>query len=104
MITKVMNMTTMTIASLNAMVAAKDSSVTLDGTKFSITSIEQAVKLFKDYRDAEGDWECEEPHGISTMRKTDGYITIGRKVVARISYNGRVWEGKEYVVGAEPLN
>ena len=96
-------MTTMTIASLNAMIAAKDSSVTLEGAKFRITSVEQAVQLFTDYRDAEGDWEWEEAHGASSMRKTDGYITVGRKVVAFISYNGRVWEGKEYVAGATDL-
>ena len=94
----------MNMAYLNAMITSNNSSVTLEGVKFKITSVEQAVKLFTDYRDAEGDWKWEEAHGASTMRKTDGYITVGRKVVAFISYNGRVWEGKEYVVGAEPLN
>ena len=94
----------MNMASLNAMITSNNSSVTLEGVKFKITSVEQAVKLFTDYRDAEGDWKWEEAHGASTMRRTDGYITVGNKVVARISYNGRVWEGKEYVVGAEPLN
>lgn len=94
-------MTTMT--SLNAMITSKDSSVTLEDAKFKITSIEQAVKLFTDYRDAEGNWKWEEAHSASTMSKTDGYITVGNKVVARISYNGRVWEGKEYVAGADSL-
>lgn len=97
-------MTNMTIASLNAMITEKESFVTLEGTKFSITSIQQAVKLFTDYRDAEGDWKWEESHGASTMRKTDGYITVGKKVVAYISYNGRVWEGKSYDAGAASLS
>lgn len=96
-------MATLTIATLNKMIAEKGATVTLEGAKFRITSIEQAVQLFTDYRDAEGDWEWEDPQSGSTMRKTDGYITINSKVVAYISYNGRVWEGKKDNLNARPL-
>ena len=90
-------MATLTLATLNKMIAEKGATVTLEGAKFRITSIEQAVQLFTDYRDAEGDWKWEESHSANTMCKTDGYIAVGNKVVARISYNGRIWKGNSSV-------
>lgn len=91
----------MTIASLNAMIAnATKATIKLEGAGFPIKSVAEAAKLFTDYRDAEGDWKWEESQSASTMRKTDGYIYVGSKVVAHFSYNGRLWEGKESILGA----
>ena len=31
------------------------------------------------------------------------YIYSGNKIVAHVSYNGKVWEGEHYILNAEPL-
>lgn len=51
--------------------------------KTPVNSFEEASKVYSDYRDESGE-------GASTFQK--GSIKLGSKLVAEISYNGRVWE------------
>lgn len=42
-------------------------------------------------------------NGFGASEAGECVIRDGAKVVARISYNGKVWAGREYVAGAQPI-
>ena len=59
-------------------------------------TIAECVAAWESARDAEG-------IGASGMMKNCGNVKIGRKIVATVSYNGRVWAPGEWQPGQEPL-
>lgn len=50
-----------------------------------VSSLLEASKCFAAHRDGFG-------FGASAMRTGCGDVRIGRKLVGRISYNGRIWD------------
>lgn len=50
-----------------------------------VSSLDEASKCFAAHRDGFG-------FGASHMRKGCGDVREGRKLVGRISYNGRIWD------------
>ena len=59
--------------------------VWIGGNKVPVASFKEASQKWRAYRDEEG-------IGASGMVRHDGDIVQGGKVVARVSYNGRVWD------------
>lgn len=63
--------------------------------RYQVASYEQASRMFCIARDKSGEGASNTP--------TPQIVDEDGKVVAYISYNGRVWPGSEYVAGATPL-
>lgn len=61
---------------------------------FNVSSLEQASLLYGQYRDASLE-------GASTF--PDGSILDGRRTVARVSYNGKVWPPARWSPDQGPL-
>ena len=68
--------------------------VKIKGRFHSVASLKAASELYEAKRDASG-------QGASRFR--DGEIYDGETLVARISYNGRVWPPSEWTVGSKPI-
>lgn len=62
--------------------------VSIGGKRVPVESLREASLKWRAYRDANG-------IGASTMRAHDGKVFRGRKLVARVNYNGRVWAPDE---------
>jgi hypothetical protein len=60
----------------------------------TVTSYEEASKAVRKFIGNKGASQC--PRGM-------GLIADGGQIVAHVSYNGRVWAGREWVSGAVPL-
>lgn len=59
-----------------------------------VADLTEASERYSEARDASGE-------GASTFR--EGRVFDGNKVVARISYNGRIWADKEWSPGDRPI-
>jgi hypothetical protein len=61
---------------------------------FNVTSFEEASRLYAQYRDASLE-------GASTF--PDGAILDGARLIARVSYNAKVWPPTKWSPGQAPL-
>lgn len=58
--------------------------LSIGGERRDVGDLEEASKAFRAYVDGNG-------LGASDLRRDDGTLRVRGKVVARVSYNGRVW-------------
>jgi hypothetical protein len=63
-------------------------------TSFKVSSLEEASRLYAQYRDATLE-------GASTF--PDGAILDGTRIIARVSYNAKVWPPKRWSPDQQPL-
>jgi hypothetical protein len=59
-----------------------------------VASLQEASRAVREYIEADG---------LGSSAWEGGEVTEGRKVVARVSYNGRVWPPGGCRAGVEPL-
>jgi hypothetical protein len=65
-----------------------------DSEFIPFTTLNEASRAFRFF--------CDE-NGFGARDAGSCYIYNGNKIVARVSYNGKVWEGSTYKPGAAPL-
>jgi DNA-directed RNA polymerase beta subunit len=64
--------------------------VYIDGVRVVVASLSEASRAWRRHVDETG-------IGVSGMKRHDGKVFVGKKLVARVSYNGRLWgaDGRE---------
>lgn len=75
--------------------AAKTLTLTIGKRRYQVASIEEASRMFCAARDKSG-------FGASKTPKPLIYNADG-SLLGHISYNGRVWAGRDYIPNATPL-
>lgn len=65
-----------------------------NGKTITVADFAEASRVYSEMRDA---------FGLGASRFRDGKIIDGREIVARISYNGKVWHPGEWKSGDVPL-
>ncbi len=71
--------------------------LSIGGKKVKVASLREARAVWVKYRD-----EANDGTGLGSrdMRRHDGEVRQAGRLVARVSYNGRLWDGdREIVLG-----
>lgn len=68
---------------------------TYNRKRATVASVEEAVRIWNEYRESTGAGASEIGNG--------GTVKDGRKLVAGISYNGRVWSPAEWRQNNRPV-
>lgn len=59
--------------------------ISINGKRVAVASLKDARNAWIAYRDESG-------IGASGLKQHDGKVFQGRKLIATVSYNGRVWD------------